>query len=219
MSRFVVQIVPWCLCVLLLPPVACAQSVSAWCDDAAHIVVLAPNDSSRTEPWATGEWAKEMTEGGGLAGLGYKGYVLSNTISRPGTLDFLQGLNARLATPGVAAVVEDLVRSSAFKVGAVGAAAVGGFLVLHDFFGDNAPPPDKAGQELSDNIRQLGLGYMHLMPCPDRPLFNRNGITTGGVAPSGNWRPPDNASAPIVAPDVAPAPDLYNFSGAAPTGR
>lgn len=147
-----------------------AAGLTAWCDEARTVIVLAPPDAGGTPPWLTGDWVQQMTSGGGLAGLGFKGYVTSNTLTRPDTLQYLRGLAPSLAKDEIAATVEGIARSRAFKAGAIGLGVLGTYLVIDAMFGEHAPTPDVQRQKLADDAARLGLGHVRLVPPERSPL-------------------------------------------------
>jgi hypothetical protein len=205
MSSCLTSAVPIGLCLFLLAPDARAGSLSVWCDTTTPLVVVGPNDTDQTAPWRKSEFGKQMTEGGGLARLAYKGYAISNNIERADTLKWLKGLDPRLATPELATIVEDAVRSRAFKSVAVGIGIVGGYFVIDGLFGSHTPTPDETKRKLENDTTSLGLGQLNLQPCANRRWF------TPGYDPITNPVTPA-----VPAPTRPPDRDLYGFSGDKP---
>ena len=107
-----------------------AQPSDVFCADTRPIVVIGPKKDSS-------ELVKQLGEGGGLAGLGVKLYGVSNTAEAADSLLFLKRYFPAFATEEAASVLTSLARSSAAKIGALGVAAVGGYLVFEGMFGND----------------------------------------------------------------------------------
>ena len=141
-------------------PGASAQGLSALCGgDAGHPIVVLQHGGTASPLTAS------MGAGGGLAAVGVKNWALSNTIETDDALRMLRSVYPSFATPEAATVLQDVIRSRAFRAGSIAMMAYGAYLVIDGWFGTSQPTPGETVSDANQALTLLALRRHDLRPC------------------------------------------------------